>query len=84
MRHYIEQADGEVSPSDKVAAMKSAVKKKVEKLRIKMGKLVCVANPELTDGWLEEVHKFQYQHTVHACHLHFVYAINMIFPCLHL
>ena len=55
MRQLVEQADGEVTAAEKATAMMSAVQKKTEKLRVKMGKLVCVANPDLTDGWLQEV-----------------------------
>ena len=35
--------------------MTAAIEKRVVALRIKMDKLVAVANPELTDGWLREV-----------------------------
>jgi hypothetical protein len=52
----MEQSEGEVSNADKVAAMKAAVEKRVVALRMKMGKLVAVANLELTDGWLREVY----------------------------
>jgi hypothetical protein len=55
VRQLMEQSEGEVSPADKATAMKSAMEKKVVSLRIKMGKLVVVSNPELTDGWLREV-----------------------------
>ena len=55
VRQLVEQSEGEVSPADKTAAMKSAVEKRVVALRMKMGKLVAVSNPELTDGWLREV-----------------------------
>ena len=55
VRQLLEQTEGEVSPADKAAAMKAAVEKKAVALRMKMGKLVAVANPELTDGWLREV-----------------------------
>ena len=55
VRQLLEHTEGEVSPADKAAAMKAAVEKKVVALRMKMGKLVAVANPELTDGWLREV-----------------------------
>ena len=65
LRQYIEQTDGEVTATEKAAAMKSAVDKKIEKLRIKMGKLVCVANPDLTDGWLQEVQKYLSLRTEH-------------------
>ena len=55
VRQLVEQSEGEVSPADKTAAMKSAVEKRVVALRMKMGKLIAVSNPELTDGWLREV-----------------------------
>jgi hypothetical protein len=55
VRQLIEQSDGDVSPAQKSAAMKSAVDKRCISLRQKMGKLVAVANPELTDGWFDEV-----------------------------
>jgi hypothetical protein len=55
VRQLIEQSDGDVSPAQKAAAMKSAVDKRCISLRQKMGKLVTVANPELTDGWFDEV-----------------------------
>jgi hypothetical protein len=51
----VEQSEGEVSPADKAAAMKAAIEKRAVALRMKMGKLVAVSNPELTDGWLREV-----------------------------
>jgi hypothetical protein len=51
----VEQTDGDVCAVDKSAAMKVAASKKAEALHKKMSKLVCVANPELTDGWLREV-----------------------------
>ena len=54
-RQLVEQSEGEVSPADKAAAMKAAVEKRSVALRMIMGKLVAVANPELTDGWLCEV-----------------------------
>jgi hypothetical protein len=55
IRQLVEQSEGDVSPADKAAAMKSALEKRAVALRIKMGKLVSVSNPELTDGWLREV-----------------------------
>jgi hypothetical protein len=55
-RQLVEQSEGEVSPADKAAAMKAAVEKRSVALRMKMSKLVAVANPDLTDGWLREVH----------------------------
>ena len=57
VRQLIEQTDGEVSATEKAAAMKVAASKKAEALHKKMSKLVCVANPELTDAWLREVFK---------------------------
>ena len=55
VRQLVEQTEGEISPADKAAAMKAAVEKRAVALRIKMGKLVAVSNPELTEGWLREV-----------------------------
>jgi len=55
VRLLVEQTDGELSPAQKSAAMKSAVEKRTIALRQKMGKLVAVANPDLTEGWLQEV-----------------------------
>ena len=55
VRQLVEQTEGEISPADKAAAMKTAVEKRAVALRIKMGKLVAVSNPELTEGWLREV-----------------------------
>lgn len=55
VRQLVEQSDGDVSPAQKAAAMKSAVDKRCISLRQKMGKLVAVANPDLTDGWFDEV-----------------------------
>jgi hypothetical protein len=55
VRQLIEQSDGVVSSPQKAAAMKSAVEKRCIALRQKMGKLVAVANPDLTDGWFDEV-----------------------------
>jgi hypothetical protein len=55
VRQLLEQTDGEVSAAEKSAAMKVAASKRAEALHKKMSKLVCVANPELTDGWLREV-----------------------------
>ena len=54
IRQLVEQSEGEVSPADKEAAMKAAVEKRAVALHMKMGKLVAVANSELTDGWLRE------------------------------
>jgi hypothetical protein len=55
VRQLVEQSDGDVSPAQKAAAMKSAVEKRCIALRQKMGKLVAVVNPNLTDGWFDEV-----------------------------
>ena len=55
VRQLIEQTDGEVSATEKASAMKVAASKKAEALHKKMKKLVCVANPEWTDAWLQEV-----------------------------
>ena len=55
VRQFVEQSKGEVSLADKAVAMKAAIEKRVVALRMKMGKLVVVSNPELTDGWLREV-----------------------------
>ena len=55
VRQLVEQMDGEVCASEKAAAMKVAASKRAEALHKKMSKLVCVANPELTEGWLGEV-----------------------------
>ena len=55
VRQLMEQSEGEVSPADKAAAMKAAIEKRAVALRMKMGKLVAVSNPELTDAWLQEV-----------------------------
>ena len=42
--------------AEKATAMKVAASKRAEALHKKMSKLVCVANPDLTDGWLREVY----------------------------
>ncbi len=55
VRQLVEQSDGEVSAAQKSTAMKIATKKRAEALLKKMSKLVALANPELTDGWLREV-----------------------------
>ena len=55
VRQLIEQTDGDVRDAEKTAAMKVAASKKAEALHKKMSKLVCVANPYLTNGWLWEV-----------------------------
>jgi hypothetical protein len=44
-----------VSVAEKEAAMKVAASKRAEALHKKLSKLVCVANLDLTDGWLWEV-----------------------------
>ena len=54
-RQLVEQSKGEVSPDNKAAAMKAVVEKRSVALRMKMRKLVVVANPKLTGGWLCEV-----------------------------
>ena len=51
----MEQSDVEVSAIDKATAMKVATKKRAKQLHKKMSKLVALANPDLTDGWLREV-----------------------------
>ena len=58
VRQLLKQSEEEVSPADKAVAMKAAIEKRVVSLRMKMGKLVAVSNPELTDGWLREVLTF--------------------------
>jgi len=55
VRQLVEQTKRDVSTVDKAAAMKTAVEKRAVALRIKMGKLVAMSNPKLTDGWLREV-----------------------------
>ena len=55
VRQLVEQSDGDVSPAQKAAAMKSVMDKRCISLRQKMRKLVAVANLELTDGWFDEV-----------------------------
>jgi hypothetical protein len=55
VRQLVEQTDGEVCAAEKAAAMKVAASKRAQALHKKMSKLVCVANPEFTDGWLREV-----------------------------
>lgn len=55
IRLHQEQSDGDVTLESTEAAMRKAVEDKIQKLRMKMGKLVAVSNPELTDGWLQEV-----------------------------
>jgi hypothetical protein len=55
VRQLFEQSDGVVSSAQKAAAMKSAVHKRCIALHQKMEKLVAVANPYLTDGWVDEV-----------------------------
>ena len=55
VRQLVEQTDGEVSAAEKTTAMKVATKKRAEALHKKMSKLVAMANPDLTDGWLREV-----------------------------
>jgi hypothetical protein len=65
----VEQSEGKVFHADKAAAMKSAIEKKAVTLRTKMGKLVVVSKPELTNGWLHEVG------TLNLCPYHFVQPI---------
>ena len=55
VRQLVEQSKGEVSPADKATVLKAAVEKRAMALRMKMGKLSVVSNPELTNGWLPEV-----------------------------
>ena len=55
VRQLLEQTDGDVGAAEKGAAMKVAASKRAEALHKKISKLVCVANPELTDGWLREI-----------------------------
>ena len=55
VRQLVEQSDVEVSAADKATAMKVATKKRAKALLKKMSKLVSLANPDLTDGWLREV-----------------------------
>jgi hypothetical protein len=69
VRQFVEQSKGEVPPADKADAMKAAVEKRVVALHMKMEKLVDVANPEFTDGWLRQVS------TVNLCPYQFVQLI---------
>ena len=55
VRQLVEQYDLEVSAAEKTSAMKDATKKRANALLKKMSKLVSLANPDLTDGWLREV-----------------------------
>jgi len=55
LRQHKEHVEGDVTDASKAAAMRAAVEEKIQKLRLKLAKLVAVANPDLTDGWLEEV-----------------------------
>lgn len=57
IRLHQKQADVDVTSASKAWAMRLAVEEKVQKLQMKMGKLVVVANPNLTDEWLWEVSK---------------------------
>ena len=57
VRILIEQSDGDTTPRQRTMAMKTAAEKRHEALYQKMGKLLAVANPNLTDGWLQEVCK---------------------------
>jgi hypothetical protein len=56
LRQLVEQTEGTVCATEKATAMKVAAAKRAEALQKKMSKLVCVANPDLTDGWLREVY----------------------------
>jgi hypothetical protein len=51
----VEHTDGEVCVAEKANAMKVVASKRAKALHKKMSKLVCVANPYLTNGWLWEV-----------------------------
>ena len=55
VRQLVEQSDVQVSAIEKATAMKVATKKRAKQLHKKMSKLVALANPDLTDGWLREV-----------------------------
>ena len=55
VRQLMEQAEGEVSAAEKATTMKGATRKRAQALHKKMSKLVALANPDLTDGWLREV-----------------------------
>ena len=55
VRQLVKHTDGEICAAEKTTAMKVAASKRAEALHKKMSKLVCVANPDLTDGWLREV-----------------------------
>ena len=50
VHQLVKQTERKVSPTDKAAAMKIAIEKRVVALCMTMGKLVVVSNPELTDG----------------------------------
>lgn len=79
-RVHREQADGEVTASSVAEAMRKAIDAKVVKLKVKLGKFLAVANPELTDGWLHEV---VYTHLYTAKfeqHLLFTYCVPD--PCV--
>lgn len=56
VRLHNEHGDGDVTAASTAGAMHAATEEKTQKLSIKMEKLVAVANLELTDGWLKEVH----------------------------
>jgi hypothetical protein len=71
VRQLLENTDGAVGVGQIAAAMKVAATKKAEALHKKMSKLVCVANPELTDGWLREVCPLL---TCTVCLLQFLYC----------
>ena len=55
VRQLMEQSEGDLSPAQKATAMKVATRKRAQALHQKMSKLVALANPDLTDGWLREV-----------------------------
>jgi len=44
VRQLVEQTEGEVSPTDKAAAMKATVEKKAVALRMKMGNVATLAS----------------------------------------
>jgi hypothetical protein len=50
VRQVFEQTDGEVCAAEKTSTMKVAASKRAEALHKKMSKLICVANPDLTNG----------------------------------
>ena len=52
VRQLVEQTDREVCVAEKTVTMKVVASKRAEALHKKMSKLVCMANPKLTDEWL--------------------------------